>query len=360
MKTDVVAQVWKRIGFKSAKHNVAIIFSVLLCAVALFWLYPSRDGDNAITVKSGTFAAVSCPLHPSDITDDDVRQMIIPTRPFTSALDAWLKPDATRYGPAPRKIPDSLLSAYTLNGSIPTLDNYFDQADLGEVTTVNNWTVDTINDLRQKVRNRVDHFSYVNVPLYEALEKHRLLIEGQHGLVVGSQSPWLESMLLEFGASSVSTLEFGKITSEHPQISTFRPKEFISGFLAGKIKKSDFAFTYSSIEHDGLGRYGDILNPDGDLQTMYRLMHFVKPGGFVFVGVPCCHDLLVWNAHRIYGPLRLARLFAGYRVIGIYPHESGLTTKNMGNVFDRHPVWVLQNRLGCSDFPESTVVLPAS
>ena len=52
----------------------------------------------------------------------------------------------------------------------------------------------------------------------------------------------------------------------------------------------DFVFSYSSLEHDGLGRYGDVLNPIGDLQSMAKLISLVRPGGHVAIGVPCCHD----------------------------------------------------------------------
>ena len=37
--------------------------------------------------------------------------------------------------------------------------------------------------------------------------------------------------------------------------------------------------SYSSIEHDGLGRYGDALNPRGDLDEMRRLAALLNPSG---------------------------------------------------------------------------------
>ena len=36
--------------------------------------------------------------------------------------------------------------------------------------------------------------------------------------------------------------------------------------------------TFSSIEHSGLGRYGDSLNPWGDLITMAQSWCLLKPG----------------------------------------------------------------------------------
>ncbi len=82
----------------------------------------------------------------------------------------------------------------------------------------------------------------------------------------------------------------------------------------------DFAFTYSSLEHSGLGRYGDALNPWGDMEAAVQTWCLLKPGGIFFLGLPCkdascSEDVLVWNAHRFYGQRRLPEVFAGYEVV---------------------------------------------
>ena len=50
----------------------------------------------------------------------------------------------------------------------------------------------------------------------------------------------------------------------------------------------DFAFSYSSIEHNGLGRYGDPLNPNADLQDVAMLSCIIRPGGARSPCLPCC------------------------------------------------------------------------
>ena len=50
----------------------------------------------------------------------------------------------------------------------------------------------------------------------------------------------------------------------------------------------DFAFSYSSIEHNGLGRYGDPLNPNADLQDVEMLSCIIRPGGARSPCLPCC------------------------------------------------------------------------
>ena len=51
--------------------------------------------------------------------------------------------------------------------------------------------------------------------------------------------------------------------------------------------------TFSSLEHSGLGRYGDQLNPWGDLITMAKAWCVVKPGGQALVGVSTGPDTIL-------------------------------------------------------------------
>ena len=41
----------------------------------------------------------------------------------------------------------------------------------------------------------------------------------------------------------------------------------------------DFAASFSSIEHSGLGRYGDPIDPIGDLREMLKIKCMLKKGG---------------------------------------------------------------------------------
>ena len=48
----------------------------------------------------------------------------------------------------------------------------------------------------------------------------------------------------------------------------------------------DVIISYSSLEHSGLGRYGDYLNPNGDLETMDEIYnHLTKkvPSGAIYI-----------------------------------------------------------------------------
>ncbi len=80
-------------------------------------------------------------------------------------------------------------------------------------------------------------------------------ITGKHVLVVGSQSPWLEAIILEVGAAKITTLDYAQMKSEHPQIDIVTPLEIREGYLDGTFKEAfDVVVSFSSLEHSGLGR----------------------------------------------------------------------------------------------------------
>ncbi len=57
-----------------------------------------------------------------------------------------------------------------------------------------------------------------------------------------------------------------------------------------------------SLEHFGLGRYGDSLDPQGHVTGFRRLADAVAPGGVLYVSFPVGIPKTVFNAHRIIDP----------------------------------------------------------
>lgn len=65
------------------------------------------------------------------------------------------------------------------------------------------------------------------------------------------------------------------------------------------------------VEHIGLGRYGDPLDPDGDLTAMNELKRVLAPGGSLLFVVPVGTPKIVFNAHRIYAYRQVVQAFRG-------------------------------------------------
>jgi len=64
------------------------------------------------------------------------------------------------------------------------------------------------------------------------------------------------------------------------------------------------------VEHAGLGRYGDPLDPEGDLIAIAELKRVCAVGGSVLFVVPVGKPKICYNAHRIYTPRMIADYFA--------------------------------------------------
>ncbi len=69
-----------------------------------------------------------------------------------------------------------------------------------------------------------------------------------------------------------------------------------------------------TIEHVGLGRYGDPIDPDGDLKAIAELIRVLAPGGsFLFV-TPVGAPRIQFNAHRIYSYDQIIGYFSGLKL----------------------------------------------
>ncbi|CAG2220379.1 unnamed protein product [Mytilus edulis] len=80
------------------------------------------------------------------------------------------------------------------------------------------------------------------------------------------------------------------------------PSEYRRTFLDKTLGLFDAVVSFSSIEHSGLGRYGDTLNPWGDLIVVARAWCVTKTNGSLVLGVlyDLNGDYITFNAHRCY------------------------------------------------------------
>jgi len=93
------------------------------------------------------------------------------------------------------------------------------------------------------------------------------------------------------------------------------------------------------VEHIGLGRYGDPLDPEGDLRSIAELKRVVAKGGQLLFVVPVGKPRIMFNAHRIYGFEQIIEYFDGmtlreFALIPDDPDEGALirnATREMAN-----------------------------
>lgn len=65
-----------------------------------------------------------------------------------------------------------------------------------------------------------------------------------------------------------------------------------------------------TVEHIGLGRYGDSIDPNGDIKACGELSRVLAPKGSLLFVVPVGEKARIeWNAHRIYTYEQVIKLF---------------------------------------------------
>ena len=62
------------------------------------------------------------------------------------------------------------------------------------------------------------------------------------------------------------------------------------------------------LEHIGLGRYGDPLDPQGSARGCSELARVLSPGGRLYVSVPVGRERVCFNAHRVFSPSTIVNL----------------------------------------------------
>jgi len=210
---------------------------------------------------------------------------------------------------AHRSIPEELLDAYTLNGEIPVFNYFFLNCSSNNKP---DWSAAYLKSFTDRftfenIRNNThgtENYPGASLLHVNVCTKYITSVHNKHVAVIGSEKPWIEAILVNAGAKSVTTVEYNCPVCNHDIIKAITYDEFSTSSV-----KYDTIFSFSSLEHSGLGRYGDPLNPNGDIETMQHIYSALNDGGFCFLGVPVGADWLVWNAHRVYGEKRLKLMY---------------------------------------------------
>ena len=218
---------------------------------------------------------------------------------------------------APKTMPEELRNEFSMNNRVPLKSWYFNNQYLGKKAASPVWTEKTIEDwiiLAKEGKLKGNYGAAETNALRDGL-KHAPGIVNGRVMVIGSEIPWVEACVLEAGAREVVTLEYGSIISEHPKVKTMIPLDFRMRYLNNTLGTFDAIVSFSSLEHSGLGRYGDALNPWGDIIAVARAWCVTKTGGALTIGVQYDydHEYLSFNAARWYGKIRYPYLTTNWK-----------------------------------------------
>ncbi len=158
-----------------------------------------------------------------------------------------------------------------------------------------------------------------------------------------------------------STLHFSTILSAFvkTEFYDYRPAEIeLDNFASDGADLTDLFFFQDSVqslscmhtvEHVGLGRYGDPVDYDGDLKAMRELARVLAPGGTLLFVTPVGKEAKIcFNAHRIYTAIAIVDAFAAY---GLTLSEFSYIPQHSGAMVQADPAtFKTTDSYGCGCF----------
>jgi SAM-dependent methyltransferase len=183
------------------------------------------------------------------------------------------------------------------------------------------WLID-----RDREAGKVDEYFYQDLWCIE----HVTRVRPQSHVDVGSA---LFSMA---ALSKVVPVTYVDLRPVQVNLSGF---SFLQGTLAHLPFPDNSVESISSlsvVEHIGLGRYGDPLDPQGTDKACAELGRVLKPGGYLYAAVPTeKHYSIHFNAHRIFSPDGFISKFDGLILTDEqYATCNGLVSRETYNQMD--------------------------
>ena len=150
----------------------------------------------------------------------------------------------------------------------------------------------------------------------------------------------------------IELLDVRKMESTIPNV-IFKQADFMD---ENKVP-TDYCDSISSLhalEHFGLGRYGDPIDPEGHLKGFKNITKMLKSGGKFYFSVPMGRQRIDFNAHRVFGmPYLIKMVSDNYDIISFsYIEDGGIFHKDVDltKVFEEKINTSFGCKYGCALF----------
>lgn len=84
-----------------------------------------------------------------------------------------------------------------------------------------------------------------------------------------------------------------------------------------------------SLEHFGLGRYGDPIDPEACFICFANIQHKIKMGGNLYIAVPVGRERVEFNAHRVFYPQTIIDAFPSMKLVDFAYTAGGRLERTM-------------------------------
>ena len=204
------------------------------------------------------------------------------------------------------------------------------------------WSIELVDALVDAAKKKIDfspgNYPFVVLDYYSAIKNFSVF--GKKVLVVGAVSPWNEAIFIANGAAEIVTSEYSELVSLDPRITVVHAGSKLSQ------QTFDIISSFSSIEHVGLGRYGDPIDPNGDFEAIKEFHSILKTDGILFLGIPFSGVLgyVQGNYHRVYSYERFYALIENkFKLLSVIDdHYKFYDQNNNKNNWQHQPLFILQ------------------
>ncbi len=107
----------------------------------------------------------------------------------------------------------------------------------------------------------------------------------------------------------IEIFDIRPVTSQIPGV-LFRQADLMSSPSERLSSYCDSLSCLHALEHFGLGRYGDPIDPQGYEVGLGNIVKILRQGGLFYLSVPIGQERVEFNAHRIFNPRSLIQLAA--------------------------------------------------
>ncbi len=132
---------------------------------------------------------------------------------------------------------------------------------------------------------------------------------------------------------------------------TFRQLDIMNNINTEFNNSTDSLSCLHTIEHFGLGRYGDIIDINGYVNGVTNLSKILENQGILYLSTPIGKEKIFYNANWVFNPYKLIDLFSknNLNLIDFYYIKDGIT-KNISLLTEEHLNEIIYNEYGLGIF----------
>ena len=203
----------------------------------------------------------------------------------------------------PYRLSKPLIDPQRVFRGIPLYVGYF--KDLLEYRRRDGSSSITLKDLNPHIYQKASSHGFDAHYLYQAAWAFRLILESkaEHHIDVASEAKFVAML------SAVVETTFIDIRPLAVSLDNFHSKAGSILDLPYPDTSIDSLSCLHAIEHIGLGRYGDAIDPEGTRRAAGELTRVLAPGGNLYISLPIGKPRVCFNAHRVHSTHQVLDMF---------------------------------------------------